>query len=218
MAEATMVEEFLREHAVEDKDGTFNLYRLLITKEEVNKIISKLANEIDKMFAGQSIVVVSILKGAAYFQTYLSMALSIPHAIGFVTASSYKNSQQQGEVEALTIMNDIPKDRKIILVDELFDSGKTLQTVKEYLQSLGNQEIFTCTLFRKERKTRYPLPDLVGYDKVPDVWVVGWGLDDKQEKRNWPHLFAIPNSHNMFYDVDCYNKVRQSIREDIERL
>jgi hypothetical protein len=84
--------------------------------------------------------------------------------------------------------------KKVILLDELFDNGTTLHQVKQkLLQELNKSEedIFTCTLFRKAKPTSWPAPDLWGID-IPDVWVVGYGLDDAQEKRGWPHLYACP--------------------------
>ena len=87
--------------------------------------------------------------------------------------------------------------KKVILLDELYDNGTTLHLVKQkLLQELNKNEedIFTCTLFIKkksEENNKYPPPDLFGIE-IPDVWVVGYGLDDCQEKRGWSHLYACP--------------------------
>jgi hypothetical protein len=114
----------------------------------------------------------------------------------------------------------------VVLLDELYDNGKTLQSVKEALYkseelALEEKDIFTCTLFKKEKDTQasYRLPDLYGMD-VPDVWLVGYGLDDCQEKRGWNCLFAIPKIDGipkgpldeMFEDTDAGRAVHLATR------
>jgi len=112
----------------------------------------------------------------------------------------------------------------------LFDNGLTLHQVKNKLlsevTSLLADDIFTCVLFKKNKETKYPSPDLLGFDILPNVWVVGYGLDDKQEKRGWKHLFAVSKSDgvpkhsddNLFDDPNYYNYLRDSIRIKISKL
>jgi len=75
------------------------------------------------------------------------------------------------------------ENKTVVLVDELYDNGTTLNAVKEKLMqelSLPSERIFTCCLFRKLKVTSAPAPDMVGYDRLPDLWLVGYGLDDAQ--------------------------------------
>lgn len=117
-------------------------------------------------------------------------------------------------------------DKKVILLDELYDSGNTICAVKEKLISeLGKkpEDVFTCTLFIKENgMDKNPLPDLYGL-ALPDVWVVGYGLDDAQEKRGWVNLYAVPKiasipptaDDGMFESTekhqDCLNRLRNQL-------
>jgi hypoxanthine phosphoribosyltransferase len=173
-------------------------WKLLITHDEIQGMIQWLANRINQTFRGEKIVVTCILKGCAYFLVDLTKRLTIPHSLYFIEASSYHDQQLQSEaIEILSRL--VPskfQGRKVILLDELYDNGFTLHAVKHKLideTKIQASDIFTCTLFHKFKSHHnYGLPDLVGFRDLPDLWYVGYGLDDKQEKRNWPHLYAIP--------------------------
>jgi len=174
-------------------------WKLLLSYDEIKTGVLKLANKIDTQFAGKDIVLVCILKGCVYFFVDLTRAITIPYSTYFIEASSYCNSQtQQDKVELLSVI--VPskfKNKTVILVDELFDNGRTLNCLRAALIDPENKldltadRIFTVTLFSKIKLTRYRPPDLVAI-ALPDIWVVGYGLDDKQEKRGWPHLYGVP--------------------------
>lgn len=183
-------------------------WKLLITHDEIQQMVQRLANIINQKFQhytvqGKKIVITCILKGCAYFLVDLTKKLTIPHSIYFIEASSYHDKQLQSEkVELLSHL--VPskfQGRKVILLDELYDNGFTLFSVKTKIieeLKIDPSDIFTCTLFQKAKvKNPYELPDLVGFANLPDLWYVGYGLDDKQEKRNWIHLYAIPKLPNV---------------------
>ena len=120
--------------------------------------------------------------------------------------------------------------KKVVLLDELYDSGTTLRLVKEKLvEELGKQpeDIFTCTLFLKQtgKAPKHPLPDLFGLE-VPDVWVVGYGLDDAQEKRGWTNLYAVPKidaipatgDDEMFTSEEKYQECLQRMQDQLSKL
>jgi hypothetical protein len=158
--------------------------------------------------------------------------MTIPHSLYFIEASSYHNEQTQSEeIELLSkIIPSKFEGRKVILLDELYDNGATLFKVKEKIlaavQILQDEDIFTCTIFRKSKETKYPPPNLVGLCELPNVWVVGYGLDDLQEKRAWMHLFAKPKldgvaktEHDvMFTEESFYIFTRWRIREYVEMI
>jgi len=163
-------------------------WRLLLTEDELKLAVQLTAREIEKRFEGQDIVLTCILKGASYFTVDVSRAVTIPNSLYFIEASSYGNEQtQQVKVELLSIL--VPskfKGRKVVLLDELFDNGVTLNSVKAKLieeLKLKVEDVFTITLLSKLKETHHPPPDFVAFPYVPDVWVVGYGLDDAQEKK-----------------------------------
>src|SRR5687767_1719395 len=144
----------------------------LISKENLQKSVLKCAGVINAKFAGKDVVVVGILKGAVYFYVDLTRMLTIPHSCYFIEATSYHDSQSQS---GLSIFSSItPKKfagKHVVLVDELYDNGKTLDAIKVAIHEKANiplDMIFTCTLFKKDKKTKYPAPDLFGI-VIPDV-------------------------------------------------
>lgn len=196
----------------DDLSGSEQSWRILLTQDEVQLAVAKLARDINERFAGQSLVIVCVLKGCVYFFVDLTRRLTIPHSTYFLEASSYHDgTTQDGGVELLSII--VPDKffgKQVLLVDELFDHGLTLHAVKQALVStkgtgLREEDVTTCTVFQK-KKDKVPLnrdgvpyapPDLVAIPYVPDVWMVGYGLDDAQHKRGWPHVFAVPKPEGM---------------------
>ena len=232
ISDEKLVSDFLEEHKNEDRDSTTQNWKLLLTEKEINTINDYVADVINKKFIGKNIVIASILKGAVYFTVDLTRRLTIPYSLYFLEGSSYKNKQTQSE-ELELLSKIVPskfEGKTVILIDELFDNGLTLHQVKNKLlsevTSLKDDDIFTCVLFKKNKETKYPSPNLIGFDILPNVWVVGYGLDDKQEKRGWKHLFAVPKSEgipknehdNLFDDQDYYDVLRDSIKSHIAKL
>ena len=183
-----------------------NDWRLILTESEIKKCIKKCADKINKEFRGRDIVLTCILKGAVYFFVDLSREIIIPHSTYFIEASSYLNSQTQNEeVEVLSrIVPSKFKDKCVILLDELYDSGNTISKTKQIIHekaSVPMDMIYTCTLFKKDRLDVCQNPDIYGID-LPNVWFVGYGLDHNQEKRGWTYLFACPKCDNVEKNID----------------
>lgn len=179
---------------------TANLdWKLLLSKEEISAGVAYCAKILNSKFehCQQKIVVACILKGAVYFHVDLTRLLDFPHSSYFIEASSYHDLRSQNE--SVEILSKIQKEkfvgRQVILIDELFDNGQTMSYVKNQIHELTDvplHDIFTCTIFKKNKETTLS-PDLYGY-LVPNVWLVGYGLDDRQEKRNWHCLYACPKT------------------------
>eukprot|EP00008_Paramoeba_atlantica_P002990 CAMPEP_0201489272 /NCGR_PEP_ID=MMETSP0151_2-20130828/21669_1 /ASSEMBLY_ACC=CAM_ASM_000257 /TAXON_ID=200890 /ORGANISM="Paramoeba atlantica, Strain 621/1 / CCAP 1560/9" /LENGTH=243 /DNA_ID=CAMNT_0047874807 /DNA_START=13 /DNA_END=744 /DNA_ORIENTATION=- len=176
--------------------GCEKQWRLLLKAKEIDHVLDVLAERLNTLFEGKDVVITCILKGAVYFLVDLTRRLKIPYSVYFLEASSYKHQKQGETVEMLSKI--IPSkfvNKHVLLVDELWDNGKTLESVKNHLiEKIGHdkKDVSTCTLFLKEKNPNvYPLPNLYGL-VLPNVWVVGYGLDDNQEKRGWEHLFGIP--------------------------
>lgn len=171
-------------------------WKLLLTSTETQLCVRWIASQINKKFAGQKIVLTGILKGVFIFMSDLCKHLTIPYTVNFLEASSYSDQQQNKQVKFTSALD--PKrfeGRKIVLLDELFDNGKTMHTLTLTLMRSLNilrSDIFTCTLYKKVKDTKYPAPDLVGFDQFPDLWLVGYGLDSNGTKRGWPHVYGVP--------------------------
>lgn len=206
-----------------------NEWKLLLTESYITEAVKKCADHINKIFIDHEIVVAPILKGAICFAKDLLNQLKIPTTLYTLQASSYHDAQSQtAELEVIGMINPAKfKGRKVVLIDTLFDNGFTLSSVKDHLIANGveKDDIFTCTLFKKEKPTDYPPPDFCALT-VPDVWLVGYGLDDKQEKRGWPVLYACPKGPDVSKSegdkifesdqayLDEYVKLIQQLRRD----
>lgn len=206
-------------------------WRLLLTSDDINTFVQKCADHLNNKFLdlylnGEKITIMCILKGGVYFHVDLTRKLKFECSQYFINAKSYNNSQSQDDQIQLSNLDGIEpckfKDRHIIIIDELFDNGKTLCNVKNKIMELSevkDDHIYTCTLFKKRKSNnKYPNPDFYGVE-VPNVWLVGYGLDDKQEKRQWNCLFGCPKSEgidktsddDMFDSDDMYYFILNNI-------
>lgn len=201
-------------------------WKPLIDGFDITKQVGVLARKLDIKFHKEKegdIVLCCILKGAAYFMTDLSRALfSIgrDHSVYFIEASSYVH---QTQAEHMSITREIVAekfiDKHVVLIDELYDNGKTLASVKLLLLETLNTKIrslTTCVMFRKQKKEKpkFPQPDFIGFDNLPDVWLVGYGLDYKGEWRGSLALFAVPKEgeDKVFKNEAKYEKTKKEIK------
>lgn len=190
--------EFLKDRKdLRDVDIEKN-WRLILTENQIKKRISEMAAELNKKYEGNDIVFLCVLKGGVYFFVDLTREITIPYHIDFVTASSYHNAHTQCETVEIGCLNPTKfQNKKVIICDELFDNGITINAVKEKLMKIANlseEDVYTVTLFRKERENKVPLADMIGFDHLPDLWLVGYGLDEMQEKRGWVNVYAMPKA------------------------
>ena len=202
-------------------------WRLILSPEELKQAVKKVAQHINQKFEGQEIVVVCILKGAVYFFVDFTRELVIPHSTYFIECSSYGDDQTQGQLEILSrIVPSKFQNKKVILIDELFDNGHTMNDCKYNIAKQANiplDDIYTLALMKKKKTEDKLALDLYGI-LVPDVWLVGYGLDDRQEKRNWdslwgcPKLAEIPHSPDdvIFESNEAYGLMREQLLKQIQ--
>jgi len=176
-------------------------WKLLLTAQELDDMVTKVAKKIDLVCVGRELVLVCILKGSAYFTVDLSRELTIKHTIEFVRAKSYDG--QKRKALSLTQHDLNPADfegKKVVLVDELLDSGHTLLGIKSvFLEFMKPEDIMTCVAMDKkltDDKEKVLEADIVGMD-VPDVWLVGYGLDDHGYYRNSRNVYAVPKKDGL---------------------
>ncbi len=157
----------------------------LITSQRVQERVGELAREILSSFP-PPFIVISLLKGAFVFTSDLVRHLSGVE-IDFMRVKSYKG-RRRGETE-VTLEPEIPlKGKRVLLVDDIFDTGESLEFALNWIKGKGAVEVRTCVLLDKEVKKRTPLkPDFVGF-KVPNCFVVGYGLDLDEKFRELPYI------------------------------
>ncbi|CAE8727072.1 unnamed protein product, partial [Polarella glacialis] len=180
-------------------------YKLILQKEEIEAGVRIAARRIETWCKGERIVLVAILKGAFMFLSDLCRNLVRPYSVYFVEASSYKDKRAQtgsvditGDLASSKFCDAISKvPHKVVLIDELLDNGKTMQEMKQHFLSKlsathSENDILTVCLLSKKREREWPEADITAIRDLPDLWLVGYGLDDRGTKRGWTELFAIP--------------------------
>ena len=163
--------------------------RVVISKEQIAEAIEKAGKEIDKIYDGRPILLVSILKGSFVFLADLCRAISVPTEIGFMCAKSYYNGTvSTGVVKiAMDLEQDI-SNYHVIIVEDIVDTGRTLNDVCKMLKQRNPLSLRVVTLLDKpERRLVEFKPDLSLFT-IPDYFVIGYGLDCGEYYRNLPYI------------------------------
>lgn len=166
-----------------------DIARVLIDAPTIQRRVQELAAQIEQDYAGTSrLLLVGILKGAFIFLADLARALRLPHAVDFMAVSSYGMSATSGAVRIVLDLREPIEGQHVMLVEDIVDSGKTLQYLQQVLSSRGPASLRTCALCRKERPEALAVPvDYLGFT-IPNVWVVGYGLDYADMHRTLPYI------------------------------
>ncbi len=167
-----------------------NLAKILISSEAIQKRCQELGAQISADYAGQDLLLVCILKGGVIFLSDLSRALTIPHAIDFMAISSYGGTriESSGIVRILMDLNTNIEDRHVLIVEDIIDTGRTLQYILENLQTRDPASLKICTLLNKPSRREVPIHvDYLGFD-IPNEFVVGYGLDYGEFYRNLSYI------------------------------
>lgn len=166
-----------------------DIKRVLYTEEQLKTRVKELADQIKQDFLGEEILTVGVLRGAVMFYADLVRELDIPIHMNFMSVSSYgKRAVSSG---AVRIQYDLEEDiagKNVLIIEDIVDSGLTLQYLTTTLSSRNPAMLKTCCLFDKpERRTVDFLPDYTGF-VVPDVFIVGYGLDYAEKYRNLKYI------------------------------
>ena len=165
---------------------------VLVTKEDVEKRISEMADEINRTYAGKSLHLVCVLKGGAFFMCELAKHLNMPVSLDFMSVSSYGSAtKSSGVVKIVKDLDEPIKDKDVLVVEDIVDSGRTLSYLMEMLRDRGPKSLHLCTLLDKpERRVVEVNVDYTGF-QLPDKFVVGYGLDYDQHYRNLPYIGVV---------------------------
>ena len=165
---------------------------VLVTKEDVEKRISEMADEINRAYAGKSLHLVCVLKGGAFFMCELAKHLNMPVSLDFMSVSSYGSAtKSSGVVKIVKDLDEPIKDKDVLVVEDIVDTGRTLSYLMEMLRDRGPKSLHLCTLLDKpERRVVEVNVDYTGF-QIPDKFVVGYGLDYDQHYRNLPYIGVV---------------------------
>ncbi|MCC7086060.1 MAG: hypoxanthine phosphoribosyltransferase [Pirellulales bacterium] len=166
--------------------------KVLLTAEQLREGVDRIATEVVEFYAGRPLTIVGVLTGSIVLLADLIRRIDMPLRVGLVQASSYRGSAT--EPGSLTLNLDLLPDiehRDVLLVDDIFDTGKTLLALSDHLKSFQPTSLRTVVLLRKHgRKAVAIEPDHVGFE-IPNAFVVGYGLDYRDAYRNLPYLGAL---------------------------
>lgn len=163
--------------------------RVMYSEEEVNAKIAELGAQISAEMNGEPLKIVCILKGACFFACELAKRITVPVYIDFMSVSSYGNeTESSGIVRIIKDLDDCIEGENILVVEDIIDSGRTLNYLLENLKSRGAKSVKLCTLLNKpDRRVVDVDVDYVGFE-IPDEFIVGYGLDYAQKYRNLPYI------------------------------
>ncbi len=165
--------------------------RILITPEEIHQRVQSLAAQIDQDYKGvERIYLVGILKGAFIFLADLTRELDTIHTVDFMALSSYGKSTTSGAVRILMDLREPIEGQHVLIVEDILDTGRTLHYLYNILKGRNPASLKTCVLVRKIRESVEVPVDYLGFD-IPDVWVVGYGLDFADRFRTLPYIAEI---------------------------
>lgn len=166
--------------------------RPIVTQEEMRARIKELGKQITADYTGKDLVLVGVLKGAYAFYADLARAIRIPMRVDFLIVTSYgSQSRTSGKVKVVTELTEDIKGKDVLLVEDIVDSGLTAQYLFKTLAKRKPKSIKICTLLSKPERRTIDVPlDYVGF-KIPNNYVVGYGLDYQQKYRNLPYLAVL---------------------------
>ena len=166
--------------------------RVLLSEEEVDARIKAIGEQISKDYAGKQVHLVCVLKGGSFFLCELAKRITVPVSLDFMSVSSYgSDTKSSGVVKIVKDLDESLKDKDVIIVEDIVDSGRTLSYLMEMLRDRGPRSLHLCTLLDKpDRRVVDVKVDYTGF-QIPDEFVVGYGLDYDQRYRNLPYIGVV---------------------------
>lgn len=175
-----------------------DISKVLISREELQAIVDKIGKQITEDYKDKDLLMVSILKGSVIFVADLMRAVEVNCAIDFMAVSSYGSGTKTSGVVKIIKDLDKPIDGKdVLIVEDILDSGMTLSYIIDMLSARNPASIKICTLFDKPDRRIMPIKaDYIGA-RVPDEFIVGYGLDYAEKYRNLPYIGVLkPEIYN----------------------
>jgi len=166
--------------------------RVLLSEEEVDKRIQEMGDQISRDYAGKQVHLVCVLKGGCPFMCELAKRITVPVSYDFMAVSSYgSDTKSSGVVKIVKDLDESLKDKDVIVVEDIIDSGRTLSYLMEMLRDRNPKSLRLCTLLDKpDRRVIDVDVDYTGF-AIPDEFVVGYGLDYDQKYRNLPYIGIV---------------------------
>ena len=165
---------------------------VMLSEEEINSRIAELGEQISRDYEGKEIFLICILKGASFFACELAKRITVPVNIDFMKVSSYGGGTvSSGQVSIKMDVSESIAGKDVLIVEDIIDSGNTLNLLPKILMERGPKSIRLCALLDKpDRRVIDVKVDYTGF-QIPDEFVVGYGLDYNQMYRNLPYIGVV---------------------------
>lgn len=163
--------------------------KILLSSVQIRSGVEKLAKAISRDYRGKNLVLVGVLKGSVVFLSDLIRHLEIPCQVDFMSVASYgKAAQSSGVVRVMLDLRESPEGKDLLLVEDILDTGLTLRYLEDNLRTRKPKSLKVCAFLDKPENRKVDVSaDYVGF-KIPNVFVVGYGLDYAEKYRNLPYL------------------------------
>ena len=173
---------------VQIKDKTF---RTFIPEAEIQRCVKAVAEKINHDLNGKNPLLLAVLNGSFMFAADLMRYITIPCEISFVKLASYQGTVSTGKVKEVIGINEDLKDRTVVIVEDIVDTGNTMKRMLETLGTRGPESLHICTLLLKPGKLQVPLNIEYVAMEIPNDFIVGYGLDYDQQGRNLRDIYAV---------------------------
>lgn len=166
-------------------------FKVLISKEELEKRIGELAEEIDKDYQGKEITIICVMRGAVFFTVELTLRMKTKLKYEFITISSYEGTDTTGEVTLRTDLRESIEGKDVLIVEDIVDTGKSMRYLIDHLKSKNPRTLKVCALADKVERREVEVPiDYTGFI-VPNKYIVGFGFDIDNNYRNLPYVATL---------------------------
>ena len=172
--------------------GDAAIGEILVQPDDLQHRVRELGQEITRDYAGREPLLVCVLKGAVFFLSDLMRSIDLPLEVDFMAVSSYGSAtQSSGVVRILKDLDAVIADRDVIIVEDIVDSGLTLQYLLRNLNARGPASLEVCALLTKPTRRKVDLPArYIGFE-IADRFAIGYGLDHDERFRNLPYVAAL---------------------------
>lgn len=176
------------------EDYKKNTVSIVVPEEKIREAVKKAGQSLNEIYDGTPLLLVSILKGAFVFLADLCREITVPCEIGFMAAKSYyEGTSSSGDVTiTMDLQQDISKYH-VVIIEDIIDTGRTLKSVVEKLKSRNPKSLRVITLLDKPSRREVDFNADVSLFTIPDLFVVGYGLDYAEYYRNLPYIACIEN-------------------------
>ena len=165
-----------------------DIEKILVTEEELKNKIVEIGKQISNDYKDKNPIIVGVLKGSFIFIADLVREINIPVTIDFMAVSSYEGTTSTGKIKIEKDLSEDVKDRNVILVEDILDTGRTLSYIIKMLENRGAKSVNVCSLLVKKARTEIEVDYKYNGFNIPNEFVVGYGLDYEEKYRNLKYI------------------------------